>query len=398
MNNDDQGWMYAELPKAATRDEALRYFGIPPCPETDLVTNINAKRRRWHSRSNGPGGAELAKSVKETVRILENFLLKGLPLPANLLHGNTQRDRSRDLPPPEFSTIEQLSALIDALTERGQYQRAINTAREGLTKWSDSAEVAVIFSFAVATAAIADFQVQKTDLDEAIRTSEIATEIDSTNSTAWWVLSTLLAASGRYEEILLLEGEIVRKLGGIPVPTLLVIARVLTRTPDLWRGLEMVLRAVESDPSDAGIRLEATTIALDTARHMLPINSGEKVANFKKIVSVAAWSADGVASLEEIVRPFRMWAERSDQKMFTGSHRFRSFMSIITVFIWLPIHNLNVNKYLWEIILTGPVDGQLEFFAMSEMSYIQEVHKGVAFEWLKSAKTWPLRPVGSDLN
>ena len=255
-----------------------------------------------------------------------------------------------------------------------------------------------MFSFAVASAAGTEYQVSNADLNEAIRTSQIVTQNEPTNVTAWWTLSTLLAASGRHEEILLLEAEIVRKLGGIPVPTLLVIARALIRTPDMWRGLEMALRAVESDPSDAGIRLESATIAIEAARKFLPIDSAEKVTDFRKAVSVAAWCAHGVASVEVLVRPFRMWAERCDDKMFTGSHRFRSFVSIITLFIWLPIHNAQANKRLWEIVLNGPSDGQLEFYALSEMKYIQDVHAGIKFMWLENRVTWPQKPIGVDLN
>jgi hypothetical protein len=291
-----------------------------------------------------------------------------------------------------------LLELVEALTSRGQYQRAIETAREGLNNWPESTEVAVLFSLAVASAAGTEFQVSNADLNEAIRTSQIVTQNEPTNVTAWWTLSTLLAASGRHEEILLLEAEIVRKLGGIPVPTLLVIARALIRTPDMWRGLEMALRAVESDPADAGIRLESATIAIEAARKFLPIDSAEKVTDFRKAVSVAAWCAYGVASLEVLVRPFRMWAERCDEKMFTGSHRLRSFVSILTLFIWLPIHHAQANKRLWEIVFNGPVDGQLEFYALSEMKYIQDVHSGIKFMWLENRVSWPQKPIGVDLN
>ena len=113
---------------------------------------------------------------------------------------------------------------------------------------------------------------------------------------------------------------------------------------------------------------------------------------------MAAWCAHGVASLEVLVRPFRMWAERCDEKMFTGSHRLRSFVSIITLFIWLPIHNAQANKRLWEIVFNGPVDGQLEFYALSEMKYIQDVHAGVKFTWLENRISWPQKPIGVDLN
>jgi len=93
-----------------------------------------------------------------------------------------------------------------------------------------------------------------------------------------------------------------------------------------------------------------------------------------------------------------MWAERCDDKMFTGSHRFRSFVSIITLFIWLPIHNAQANKRLWEIVLNGPSDGQLEFYALSEMKYIQDVHSGIKFTWLENRISWPQKPIGVDLN
>ena len=398
MSESNNDWIFVERPSAATRVEALKYFGVPPSSETELATNINTKRRRWHSRSNGPGGAEIAKLVKDIVRQLEDYLLKGGSFPEGVVAGSQAQQQSRQLPPPNFSSIEQLLELVEALTSRGQYQRAIETAREGLNKWPESTEVAILFSFAVASAAGTEFQVSNADLNEAIRTSQIVTQNEPTNVTAWWTLSTLLAASGRHEEILLLEAEIVRKLGGIPVPTLLVIARALIRTPDMWRGLEMALRAVESDPADAGIRLESATIAIEAARKFLPIDSAEKVTDFRKAVSAAAWCAHGVASVEVLVRPFRMWAERCDDKMFTGSHRFRSFVSIITLFIWLPIHNAQANKRLWEIVLNGPSDGQLEFYALSEMKYIQDVHSGIKFMWLENRVSWPQKPIGVDLN
>jgi len=398
MNENNNDWINAERPTAATRQEALRYFGVPPSTEAELVNNITKKRLLWHKRSNGPGGAAIAKLVKDVVLQLDNYLLRGGSFPEGVVAGSQAQQQSRQLPPPNFSSLEQLLELVEVLTSRGQYQRAIDTAREGLNKWPESTEVAILFSFVVASAAGTEFQVSNADLNEAIRTSQAVTQNEPTNVTAWWTLSTLLAASGRHEEILLLEAEIVRKLGGIPVPTLLVIARALIRTPDMWRGLEMALRAVESDPTDAGIRLESTMIALEAARKFLPIDSAEKVTDFRKAVSVAAWCAHGVASVEVLVRPFRMWAERCDDKMFTGSHRLRSFVSIITLFIWLPIHNAQSNKRLWEIVLNGPSDGQLEFYALSEMKYIQDVHAGIKFTWLENRVSWPQKPIGVDLN
>jgi hypothetical protein len=78
MSESNTDWIFVERPAAATRVEALKYFGVPPSSETELATNINTKRRRWHSRSNGPSGAEIAKLVKDIVRQLEDYFPKAL--------------------------------------------------------------------------------------------------------------------------------------------------------------------------------------------------------------------------------------------------------------------------------------------------------------------------------
>lgn len=392
MNDTETEWMLTERPRASTKQAAREYFGVPPSPESALIDNINKKRRRWHSRSNGPSGSEKAREVKEIIRQLENFLLKGGDFPHGLVDGSAPETLDVSLPPPIFSTIEELEALVDVLLQRGQFQRAIDTSREGTLRWPEAFRAQLLFAYAVAFAFNAGLVPSAKDFDEAIRASEIATTTDPINAVGWWSRSSLLAASGRIEEVLYLENEIVSRLGYVPPSVLIIIGRSVALTKDVWRGMEMIMRAVEADPTDSGIRQEAVSVALDVGRRLLPLSNDQNAVSFERIVAVASYCADGVASLESEVRPFRMWASRSSGRMFTGSHQLRSFLSILTAFAWLPIHGAKRNKACWRIVLDGPTKNSAQFFELIEMEYVRSVHRGVAMPWASAPNVWPTRP------
>lgn len=398
MIDQDTDWILLEQPTSATVESARAYFGVPPAPLESLAENINRKRRRWHSRSNGPSGSSRAREVKEIIKRLEDFLLKGAPFPHELVDGRGPVNNDRPLPPPIFATLEDLEQLVENLIQRGQFQRSIETARDGASRWPDVMRAQTLFAYTAAFAANSGHPVESGILSEAIRAGELVTNADPMNTVGWWCRGILLAHAGRNDEVLYLENEIVSRLGWIPPNVLLTVAQAVALTRDMRRGLEMVMRAVETDPTDSGLRLEAVTIALEVARRHLPLSSAELVTNFKRVVEVSAYCADGVASLEAEVRPFRMWAERCDRHIFVGSQRLRSFMSALTFFVWLPLHNSQRNKACWRVLLEGPVDGQAEFFLLSEMPYIRNVHSGVQMPWFTVPDRWPTRPVDADLN
>ena len=160
----------------------------------------------------------------------------------------------------------------------------------------------------------------------------------------------------------------------------------------------MVMRSIECDPTDAGLRQEGVSIVLEVARRHLPLGSNEHVVNYQRIVQVAAYCAMGVPSLEAAVRPHRMWADRAEKPIFVGGQRLRSFMTIATFFAWLPIHNRQKSKLGWRLLFDGPDVGQAEFFTLSELPYIRQVHDRVPMPWAPGLENWPVRPARDDFN
>ena len=382
-------WMNVDVPLGLD-DAALRsYFGVPPSPEDELAKNIDEKRKRWHKRSNGPGGVERSRRVKEIIKALEAHLIRGQDLPEGILEGEVRTDYSAPLPPPVFEALDEWLSLIETLLTRGKNDRALETAHQGLERWPDDPRATNAFCSTVAFLASTDQLSDAAMISEALVLSQKCPDLLPQDSSAWYKRCVLLAASDRAAEIAGLESEVAARLGSVPSDILVLIGQALITAGKLDDGLSRLVRAVAESPDDFGVRSEATDAAINAARRLLPLASAEAVTAYQEIIDVGAWCAAGVPAAEEIIRSHRMWATRCSKKAFVGSWQLRTFLSVLTVFIWLPIHNAARSKPLWKIFVEGPEQSGDEFFLVSGADYVREVHGSVAMPWAAPGAAWP---------
>ena len=383
-----QDWVGYEDP--AGRDEAAlkEYFGVPPSPASELLANIDRKRKFWHKRSNGPKGAERAQRVKEIIRGIEAHLLRGQPLPDGVLDGAPRADPDRPLPPPIFDDLDELIDLIETLLTRGQYQRAAELAQEGLVRWPDEPAVLSQFSFVCSFLAVLGDLSDLGLLEQGLQAAARCNELEPTDTSAWYSRCVLLLAMGRDIEAVNLEAEVSARLGKIPPSILILIGQAMLSVGQYDEGLQRLVRAVSAAPDDFGNRSEAASAAMAAALLLLPLLARASVARYCEIIEVGAWCAEGAPAAEDLIRPHRLWAARCTKKTFVGSIRLRTFLAVCTAFISLPIHNSLKSRPLWEILLAGPPQGQ-EFFLLSSANYVRQAHAGRSMPWASDKELWP---------
>lgn len=394
MTTTDE-WLREEAPTSIDEAALKAFFGVPPSPESALQENIERKRKVWHKRSNGPQGAERARRVKELIRSLEAYLLRGQPLPDGILEGAPRVDSSQPLPPPMFDDLNELFDLIELLLTRGQIPRAIDLAREGVQKWPADPKMLSRFCFLCSYLSTAGEAFNMELLEEGLKAAALCNEIDPSDTSAWYSRCVLLLAAGRNSDAVALEVEVAARLGTTPPSILVMIGQAMLSVGQIADGLQRLIRAVAAAPDDLGIRSEAASAATAAALLLLPLHDVSSVAKYSEIIQVGAWCADGAPSAEDLIRPHRLWAARCTQKAFVGSLRLRTFLAVCTAFISIPVHNKLKSRPMWEILLAGPEQGQ-EFFLLSSANYVRQVHSGRSMPWAQSGSPWPKRSDFSD--
>jgi hypothetical protein len=381
-------WVLDERPAGIDETAIKAYFGVPPAPDSELIVNIDHKRKAWHKRSNGPQGAERARRVKDIIKALEAHLLRGQPLPDGIVEGATRAETDRPLPPPNFEDLEELFELIETLLNRGQNQRAAELAREGVERWPRDPATLSRFAFVCSYLVVIGEAIARTLIEQGLDAAARCNELHPSDASAWNSRCVLLIALDRKDEAVQLEAEVIARLGAITPSMLVLIADALLSAQQYNAGLQRLVRAVSESPDDDGVRSEASSAASRAALRLLPLDSLTSVTRYYEIVQVGAWCAQGAPSAEDLIRPHRLWAARCRNRAFVGSFRLRTFLAVCTAFISLPIHNSMRSRPLWKILLEGPGQGQ-EFFLLSETRYIRQVHEGRAMPWAPLGTTWP---------
>jgi hypothetical protein len=366
------------------------YFGIPPAPETELATNIKEKRRLWHGRSNSPANREKAERIKELIRKLEQHLINGFDLPDGILTGEGARQDVDDLPVPVFEVVEELIELIGNLLRRGQNKRALDAASEGMLQFPNASQLERLF---LDTAVQTGIETRDAITDEllirAYALSDKLLERDPADIQVWLSRFSLLTLLGRFDSLAQIEAEARTKLGSLPPSITLAVGEALLSTGRGREGLARLLSAVDAPEADSGIRGKAVDIALSEAKRHLPITSSEALDWFSQVVDVAAWCARGFGAEEAVVRPFRMWAARAENRVFTGNRPLRALLAVLTGFQWVRLHNARKSEFVWKVLLDGPMDdGQDNFELVSGSAYVRDVHKKVTFPWFVNG-SWP---------
>ena len=367
----------SSLPKGASYEEMLSFFGIPPHAFEQLDDNIGGKRRVWHAKSNSgnPGGRTKAKEVEALIQRLSQALKRGVP-------DSEGGGASAEIPDAVFETIEELWRIISEYVFADDYDQALLVAREAINRPDMSADATAVLAWVIATGFSNRAFAHPSLLAEGMQAAETAVREHPGEARNWESRIGLLIASSHPQDAIAAIGEAEKSLNGRMTGMLhLMRTRV---TISLGRAEEAMLsavRAVHAARQYAGIgtavRSEATDLLVTwLAANLLPIKSATDLNRYVEMVDVAAWCSYGVPEAEDQVRVHRMWAANAGQRVFTGSWKLRSFLAVCTGFISLPIHNYVRSAPAWKVFSEGLGKEEIteSFAIVASPQYVQRAH------------------------
>jgi tetratricopeptide (TPR) repeat protein len=360
------------LPRGASYEQMLEFFGIPPYTADALDDNIAKKRRRWNHMSNSgnPVGRQKANEVLALIQRVAQAVKRGM---TDGQGGGVETE----IPASVFQTLEELWRILSEYVFADEYDDAIRVAREAVSRWhsADAASaLAWVVTSLVTDAGIAHPQLVAEGLDAA----QFAARENPGEVRNWESAASLLMASSRVQDAVAALDQAERAAGGRGTALLYLVrtrAMVALKRPD--DAMAAAVRAVtRSEPgAAAAVRSEAADILVSWAAAMLPITSQAQLTRYTEMVDVAAWCSHGVPEAEDRVRAYRMWAVNAGKRVFVGSDRMRSFLAVITGFISLPVHNYLRSQPAWQVFNEGQ-DKEITdaFFIVAAPAYVQKIH------------------------
>jgi hypothetical protein len=369
----------SSLPKGASYEEMLQFFGIPPHTAERLDDNIGRKRRDWHHKTNSgnPDGRAKAKEVVALIQRLSQALKRGVP-------DGEGGGASPEIPDTVYRTIEELWRIISEYVFADEYDRALLVARGALARSDMSADAPAVLAWVIATGFSNGAFVHPSLLDEGLQASERAVREQPGEARNWESRVGLLIAGSRPRDAAAALGEAERSLAGRMTGMLHVMrARVaigLGRPEEAMLAVVRAVQAARHDPDVVtAVRSEATDLLVTwVAASLLPIKTPADLNRYVEMVDVAAWCSYGVPEAEDQVRVHRMWAANAGQRVFTGSWKLRSFLAVCTGFISLPIHNYVRSSPAWKVFVEGLGKEPTEAFAIvASPQYVRQAHPNV---------------------
>jgi hypothetical protein len=361
-----------ELPRPASYEQMLEFFGIPPYTPDTLDANITKKRMRWNHMSNSgnPDGRAKAAKVLALIQNVSEAVKRGVG-------GDQGGGVETEIPISVFETLEQLWNILTEYVFADDYDEAIRAAREAVSRWHN-ADAASAFAWVVANlvneAGLAHPQLVTEGLDAA----QLAVREQPDVVRNWESVTSLLLASAKVNEAVDAVDRAELATGGKASAMLYLIrTRAMVSLKRADEAMSAAARAVNrAEPEVAtAVRSEATDVLVSWAATMLPIKSAAALTKYTEMVGVAAWCSYGVPEAEDRVRPYRMWATNAGKRVFVGSHRMRSFLAVITGFISLPIHNRVRSQPAWQVFNEGQGKDVTEsFFIVAAPAYVQKIH------------------------
>jgi tetratricopeptide (TPR) repeat protein len=360
------------LPRGATYQQMLEFFGIPPYTPDALDDNIARKRRRWNHMSNSgnPDGRKKAAEVLALIQRVSQALKRGV---VDDQGGGVEAE----IPAAIFETLEELWRILSEYVFADEYDDALRVAREAVSRWHN-ADAASALAWVVASAFNDAGFAHPALLNEGLEAASIAVGQQPQVVRNWESAASLLLASSRFPEALTAIDSAERAAGG-QVTGMLYLLRTraalsLGRADD---AMTAAVKAVTRATPDvvAAIRSEATDILVGWAATILPIRSSLDLTRYKEMIGVAAWCSHGVPEAEDKVRAHRMWATNAGKRVFVGSTRMRSFLAVCTGFISLPIHNHLRSQPAWQVFNEGQgKDITDAFYVVAGPAYVQKIH------------------------
>jgi tetratricopeptide (TPR) repeat protein len=372
----------AALPRGASYEQMLEFFGIPPSTADALDDNISRKRRRWNHMSNSgnAAGRQKAAEVLKLIQRVSQALKRGMV-------DDQGGGAETEIPDSVFETLEELWRILTEYVFADEYDEAIKVAREAVGRWhnADAASaLAWVVSSLVNSAGFAHPQV----LAEALEAAQFAVREQPGEGRNWESAASLLLASSKVDEAVAAIDQAERATGGRATALLYLLrTRAMVTLRRSQEAMTAAVRAVDRAEASVAtaVRSEATDLLVSWAATMLPVKSDAELTRYTEMVGVAAWCSYGVPEAEDRVRPYRMWATNAGKRVFTGSPRMRSFLAVLTGFISLPIHNYVRSMPAWQVFYEGQGKEVITdaFFIVAAPAYVQKIHNvslGLSFQ------------------
>jgi hypothetical protein len=369
------------LPRGASYEQMLEFFGIPPATADALDANISKKRRRWNHMSNSgnPAGRQKAAEVLALIQRVSQAVKRGV---ADEQGGGAETE----IPASIFETLEELWRILTEYVFADEYDEAIRVARDAVRRWhnADAASaLAWVVTNLVNDAGFAHPQL----VAEGLEAAQFAVREQPGEVRNWESTASLLLASSKAQDAVAALDQAERAAGGQATAMLYLLrTRAMVTLKRADEAMAAAVRAVtRAEPGvAAAVRSEATETLVSWTATMLPIKSGADLNRYTEMVGVAAWCSYGVPEAEDRVRPYRMWAANAGKRVFVGSARMRSFLAVITGFISLPIHNHLRSRPAWQVFNEGQGKDITEaFFIVAAPAYVQKIHNvslGLSFD------------------
>jgi hypothetical protein len=387
-------------PVPTTRD-LQEFFGIPPSPPGDLGANIREKRKYWKKKQQKARSDEAlnyAGAVLQAIADAEDALTRGAAATGG---GRSEfQPGATDRAPASVADVGQE---LERLLFRGRYSDALERVQRYAERWGkypsfvDIRSVVILEVFQNLPGALSPGLVESAVTGER----QVLDQVGPTEA-RYLTLVELLEAAGRAGEIPAVFAEANRRLEHISA-SFRVRELAIRFRRETWPSLlRFCIDLVRQSGDDRALRSELVQMLIGRAvTELLPLRSAAAVADYKQVVAVAAWVADGVPEAEDFVRNHRMWASNADQPVFGGNWQWRAFFGLITFFIALPFLNSAMAKPAWQVLLTGPslagdkkrkgaVSAQNRcWFLVTRNAYIEPVHEKAKLPWQEEAGRWP---------
>lgn len=378
------------LPAQASPEDLLAFFGVPPDPRSMLDKNIGIKRRYWHKRTNvdNPNGRERATQMLALIQEANDAVSRGNPF-----EGESQAPEVIEEIDLTIRTLEEIWRVIQELVFGGDLDTALRAATAARERWPAASEPHAAFAWVIATGASDGALVSSTKLRDGIAAADMALGIDSTDLVSYESKVGLLVVLG--EDDLALSA-VEAAAARVQLSPQLEVYRTVSYlgAGRIDEAMTAAVGAVGRSPDDQGIRAElAEALIGQGARPLLPLGSVEAQRTFYEVVACAAWCAQGVPDVENLVRPYRLWAARSGQRVFGGSWPLRSLIGVASGFLLLPFWNRLRSETIWKVLYDGPgEEAKQDFYVVSHGEFVRFVHEGVAMPWSDESGCWPQMP------
>jgi hypothetical protein len=377
MTATQEQWMSSSvLPRGSSYETMLEFFGIPPYTADKLDENIGKKRRDWYAKtsSGNPRGRHKAKEVVTLIQRLSETLKRGAP-------GDVGGGAAAEIPDSVFQTLEDLWRLISEYVFADDYDRALQAAREAVSRWGMTPGAASVLAWVVATGCDTGNIAHPALLQEGMDAAEVAVRGQPEEPRNWESKISLLLASARVPDAITTTDEAKRSLSHVTARLYMLRVRAVlsqNRAEDAVVAAVRAVQTAESDPDTlTAVRSQTTSFLVEwLAANLLPVKSAADLSRYVEMVDVAAWCSYGVPEAEDLVRVHRMWATNAGQRVFVGSWKLRSFFAVCTGFISLPIHNWMRSQPAWRVFIDGlqQENVTIPFAIVAGPQYVQRAH------------------------